>query len=469
MRPPESENCDSPLIGTATVLATPAATTAVSEQAGGTTLADGETSTIAWSPEFQINVQPGVHSSRRLDVDYHLSDDKHKDAFYVAQNVRHKLNSAFKTGEAEVGGIKVSVVSIEELLLISDGGPNHYKTRLNWYQMSLLPAQYYNKDADSNLQPLKVSQAVRGEHHGKGLVDAFNATGKAPMRRKEKHRTHDEEAMQTSHIDCAKDAVRVGNQDTEKRNLKKGEGQGNVPFRPRRGRNYIAESITYHETDSKELERMRVVFGDCDVLEGTHTHFQFNFVREGTVDMRFLTCVCHSCRREYNPANCSNIAYVGMLMRGEMSRKGAVGDNRALRRQLAHAIADELTGHEDAVAVFTQLGEVRGERMWLLKPKGKPYVLTQRFKCTVSGEEFDAGERVLQGWYYARLGSREELYEYKPHLGLFTVPASMLRAGGKEIPIKLTEYQHNAHYLEVDAHTRAAISNIMDTTFRDRE
>lgn len=360
------------------------------------------------------------------------------------------------------------MLNIQELLLISDGGPNHYKTRLNWYQMSMLPTLYYYQDASGNLKPLRVSQAVRGEHHGKGLVDAFNATGKAPMSRKEKRRAHDEAEMQTSHINHAADAVRVGNADAAKRLLKKGEGQRNVPFKPRRGRNYVAESIAYHETESAELERMRAAFGDCDVLEGTHTHFQFNFVREGVVDMRFLSCVCHSCRKEYDPAKCYNMRYIGQLMRGEMRKKRAVGDNRAIRREQANTIADQLTGNEDAVAIFTQLGEGT-QRMWLLKPKGKPYVLKKKFQCTVSGEKFDAGERVLQGWWYDRLGKREDLYEFKEQLGLFTVPASMLRAGGQEIPIKLSKYKHNARYLVLEESTRLAIDNAIDTAFRDRE
>ena len=185
--------------------------------------------------------------------------------------------------------------------------------------------------------------------------------------------------------------------------------------------------------------------------------------------MRFLSCVCHSCRHEYDPAKCSNSAYIGPLVRAEMRRKREVGDNRARRRELATVIAHELTGDEDAVAVFTSLGAGRGERVWLLKPKGKPYVLKQKFKCPISGEEFDLGERVLQGWWYDRLGKREDLYEYKPHLGLFTVAASLLRAGGKEIPIKLTPYAHNARYLELSRGTRAAISNLLDAAFRDRE
>ena len=60
-----------------------------------------------------------------MDVDYFMSDDQHHDAFYVAENLERLLDMWADEG-------------IQELFLISDGGPNHYKCRQNLHNLSTL-------------------------------------------------------------------------------------------------------------------------------------------------------------------------------------------------------------------------------------------------------------------------------------------------------------------------------------------
>lgn len=75
----------------------------------------------------------------------------------------------------------------------------------------------------------------------------------------------------------------------------------------------------------------------------------------------------------------------------------------ATRRALSNKIADGVTGKEDAIAVFTKHGEHAGERMWLVKPMGKAWVVgAGGMHCAITKEKFDAGERVIQGQYYTR-------------------------------------------------------------------
>ena len=136
-----------------------------------------------WDREFALNVDPAKHPSRRMEVNYFMSDDKHHDAFCAAENIERKLDD---WAEEEP----------EELVIISDGGPNHYKCRQNWHNLSRLVAKFSQDN-----RPLKLHQSVRGDHHGKGLVDGFNGTGKGNLRRVEKRKNHDETNMETAHID----------------------------------------------------------------------------------------------------------------------------------------------------------------------------------------------------------------------------------------------------------------------------
>lgn len=178
---------------------------------------------------------------------------------------------------------------------------------------------------------------------------------------------------------------------------------------------------------------MRDTFGDCTPLVGTHTHFDYNFIEEGVVDVKFLTCICDRCSDE-KWDKCVNLQYVGESTRHTMERTQGPGvrEGEGRRKERANKIADELTGAEDTVALYTDKGDWKGERMWLMKPKGKPEILKEKFTCPVSGEGFDAGERVLQGEFYKRLQHNEQLYELMPCLGIHTVPVNMLRAGGTE-------------------------------------
>ena len=72
-----------------------------------------------------------------------------------------------------------------------------------------------------------------------------------------------------------------------------------------------------------------------------------------------------------------------------------------------------------------------------MKLEGKPWVVPAggSVTCPISEEKFGEGEPVMKGHYYARVA--ESLYEYRPNLGCFIVPASMLRAGGKQDPLRL--------------------------------
>ena len=59
----------------------------------------------------------------------------------------------------------------------------------------------------------------------------------------------------------------------------------------------------------------------------------------------------------------------------KVDEKG-VAANGSARAEIAAVVAAEITGEEQAVALFTKEG-VRGERMWLIKPEGKPWVVPE--------------------------------------------------------------------------------------------
>ena len=409
-----------------------------------------------WEAHMVDKIDPSKHPSRRMDVDYYMSDDKHHDAHYVADNLEDCMNRWIAANQ---------VRHIEELILISDGGPNHYKCRQNWRNLSLLVAKY----AKDNVA-LKVHQSIRGEHHGKGVVDGFNATGKGAFRRVEKRRLHDEGRMETSHIDDAASAVRIGN--ASKR--RKIEGQAELPLVPRKGRNYVAQNITYHETHVTDLEARRANYADTIALEGTHTHFHFYAVAENVLDIRFLTCCCHNCRAE-RWSQCCNRRYVGKWKRHELQKLNKVGVElrRVTRRDLSDAIANDLTGEEEAVAVFTQLGS-GGQSYWLLKPTGKPWIVQNNaFECPISKEKFEVGERVIQGEWYDIVDKRQGLYEFRPDLGVFTVPTLMLRAGGGEDPIRLEKMQprgrSSRQFYKLDGELGRRIEYLIDHVHRDNQ
>ena len=79
----------------------------------------------------------------------------------------------------------------------------------------------------------------------------------------------------------------------------------------------------------------------------------------------------------------------------KVNTKG-VGAHRGARAEMAKTIASEITGDEQAVALFSK--EDRGQNMWLIKPQGKPWVVPQgaTVTCPVSKEKFGAGEHVMK-------------------------------------------------------------------------
>ena len=112
---------------------------------------------------------------------------------------------------------------------------------------------------------------------------------------------------------------------------------------------------------------------------------------------------CYLCRAE-NWDGCVNMQYVGGWVRHTMKKVTAVGvaQGRAERAALAAQVAADITGNEDAVALFTNQGD-RGELMWLMKQEGKPWVVPAggSVTCPISEEKCGEGESVMRGYYYA--------------------------------------------------------------------
>jgi hypothetical protein len=185
-----------------------------------------------WDEHIKPKVDPCKrHSARKMEVDYFMSNDKHHDAFYVADN-QDKLEDKWDTtGEVEN-------------FIISDGGPNHYKCRQNWANLAERKGNRKRSAAemaDCQGQPEPearfrkqrrcIHQSIRGENHGKGVGDGFNATGKACFGRHERRDINNDEDMTVSHINNASDCVRVGNKDQEKK--RKADGwQEDTPQAP---------------------------------------------------------------------------------------------------------------------------------------------------------------------------------------------------------------------------------------------
>ena len=209
----------------------------------------------------KLNQRKG-HSARKMNVDFFMSDDKHHDAFYVADN-QDDLEDMWE------------IEGAEEILTISDGGPNHYKCRQHFRNMSKRSAPDYQtngtrkrKRAEAGTGPdLLAGQAqprkrakrhhmVRGENHGKGKGDGFNAVGKACFTRHERRDKNNDDTMEISHINNACDCVRVGNKEQEKKRTAEDD-----PQVPRKGRLYVASKMEFHETSSAFLEERRDRYG----------------------------------------------------------------------------------------------------------------------------------------------------------------------------------------------------------------
>ena len=119
-----------------------------------------------------------------------------------------------------------------------------------------------------------------------------------------------------------------------------------------------------------------------------------------------------------------------------------------------------------------------------MKPTKEPWVVPkgQTYTCPVSSEEFDEGERVFQGTYYQQVGRDESLYEHRPELGVFTVPASCLRAGGSQDPVPLSPYEGRAagrragnasanegRFFNISDSVRERIMYLIDHIYKDKE
>lgn len=134
---------------------------------------------------------------------------------------------------------------------------------------------------------------------------------------------------------------------------------------------------------------------------------------------------------------------------------------------MSNAIADEMCRAPElpaAVALFTKFGSW-DQIMWIMKPVDsveRPWVIpvnSPDITCPVSKETFSAGECVFKGYYYDRVTRRDELlYEYRPDLGMFILPVSMLRAGETTDPVILAEEplqrRSNRHQLEGPSDSR---------------
>ena len=91
----------------------------------------------------------------------------------------------------------------------------------------------------------------------------------------------------------------------------------------------------------------------------------------------------------------------------------------------------------------------------------------------MSGEEFGQGERVLQGEYYEIVPRTDGLYEHRPDLGVFSVPAQMLRAGGATEPIRLelqpARNRRARKFYKLHEHSATRITDLIENVFMDKE
>jgi hypothetical protein len=181
-----------------------------------------------WDERAKAKLDPKRgHSARRMDVDFFMSDDKHPDSFYVADN-QDDLEDIWKDED------------VDEIFTISDGGPNHYKCRQHFRNMSKRMAHDYAPNGTRTQAKRRCSEIsehptckrvkrhhiIRGENHGKGVGDGFNAIGKGCLTQHERRDENDDSTMVTSHINTASDSVRVGNEKQAKKRAREGSAEG---------------------------------------------------------------------------------------------------------------------------------------------------------------------------------------------------------------------------------------------------
>jgi hypothetical protein len=124
------------------------------------------------------------------------------------------------------------------------------------------------------------------------------------------------------------------------------------------------------------------------------------------------------------------------------------------------------------VAIFTTQ-DSRDHRYWLAKvvqPLNSALlapVLNAKATCPVSKEEFNEGDRVVYLTYLDRQrGNR--VFRHRPELGVFTVPATMLRCDGIILD-ELGERVYNQPLYEISFELDAEIKNIIEHKCKDRE
>ena len=78
------------------------------------------------------------------------------------------------------------------------------------------------------------------------------------------------------------------------------------------------------------------------------------------------------------------------------------------------------------MAVFTQADRF-DHRYWVAEVVGAPWEAEDACECPISGEEFDAGDRLVKVKYYDHVGRQARIFRYRPELGTFCNPTSMLR------------------------------------------
>ena len=194
-----------------------------------------------------------------------------------------------------------------------------------------------------------------------------------------------------------------------------------------------------------------------------------------------MACLCDACRKE-NWDQCVNTEYVGHWKRVPIQEVGGASDREhsAQRARRADGLADSLTGDDTVVALYTTEGSY-GERMWLMKAKGQPWVVppNTKHKCAVSGEKFGPGERVLKGEYYELVTAN--VYEFRPDLGVFSVSARMLRAGGPSEPVELemqprrraarnsSRHTNTREFFNLSHSSAARIKDLIENVYKDKE
>ena len=201
-------------------------------------------------------------------------------------------------------------------------------------------------------------------------------------------------------------------------------------------------------------------------------HFQFQFKREGVIGMRFLSCLCDHCKvKEWE--KCVNKARVGEWCEVEIQERTAKGvaAQKGKRNARASTVSGSLK-EGDVVAVFTHV-DLHDHRFWLAKVAELPSVCRAPMACPVSKVEFSVDEAVLKVHWYDRIGMKSTEFAFKPDLGLFTIPVSMLRAGGADLPLALdvqparTRHGTDIHVLSDELNSE--ILQRMNHIFKDKE